>query len=133
MSPDDRFAITQEGMVALNTDKLDAIFIRQKQLSALYKSRGHGGDREGIYGMEEVRLLALALMVETGEMLQKLNWKPWKKTKKFVDRLAVLEELADMMHFYVEMCVVLGFSAGDISAAYHAKSDVNEKRVAEGY
>lgn len=123
-------------------DMLVEVFERQVQLRKRYLQHY---DRHAVQNKQdqpgfgrpvdtgEVRLLALALVVEMGELMQKLNWKPWKRTSMIVSQAEVKDELADVMHFYVELCVVLGFSAGDMYRAYMDKADVNENRQQGGY
>lgn len=62
---------------------------------------------------------ALALMVEAGELVQTLPWKPWKKGD--VNKAKTLDELADVLIFAGDMSLCLGFTAEDIEAAIHTK------------
>lgn len=64
---------------------------------------------------------ALALMVEAGELVQTLPWKPWKKGD--VENARTLDELADVLIFAGDLCLCLGFTAEDIEKAVLAKTN----------
>ena len=88
---------------------------------------------------ENIRTFFLALFVEVGECLNRLNWKPWKKPTT-LDREAILDEAADMTAFWLQTCVILSDAVGatpqDILDAYLRKSAVNVARFTgkvEGY
>ena len=76
----------------------------------------------------------LALVVEVSELLQELNWKPWKGPKA-VDREAVAMELADVLAFVGNLIIVVqaqtGLNMMEIVEAYRLKTNENVKR-AEG-
>lgn len=105
-------------------DSLEQMFVFQKGLMK----------RLGVfYSADTVRTLFTAITVEMAEVIQELNWKPWKKTQKKVASGKVLEELVDVLFFYLELCIVLGFSHRDIFEAYKRKLEVNNKRIDTGY
>lgn len=110
-------------------DMLEEIWQRQRELHDMYRKERYPA---GIDSMDEIRLLTLAAMVELGEALQLTPWKPWKKPE-LVDFPKLKEELADVMHFYVELCIIIGFDAGDMYQAYMSKAKVNEQRTMGDY
>lgn len=52
----------------------------------------------------------IALIDEVGELTHELkgNWCWWKKTQKPVDQAKVLEELTDVWHFALSICIDYG-------------------------
>lgn len=87
---------------------------------------------------DQLRTYFLAMMVETGELLQELNWKPWKKDKT-IDKARVVDEFADILAFLGILITYLnrlGMSTDDLAAAYVSKTRVNINRFlgkVEGY
>lgn len=69
---------------------------------------------------------ALALMVEAGELVQTLPWKPWKKGD--INKAKTLDELADVLIFAGDLSLCLGFTAEDIEDAIEAKINRVVKR-----
>lgn len=79
---------------------------------------------------DAIRTYALAMMVETAEFVQTLNWKPWKD-KQVIDRYKVVDEFADILAFmgilvyYMEL---LGISQKQLADGYTKKSIENIER-----
>lgn len=105
------------------TDKLDEIFDMQKQLDDyIAQKRGLNFSKE-----EWVQKRSLALIVELGEALTEANYKWWKKADG--DRSQRLkEELADVLHFFVGMCIDAGLTADELYRIYTDKNSENVKR-----
>ena len=80
-----------------------------------------------------VRMLHTALCREASEYLDLFNWKPWKLKKKEFDKASALDEIADIVHFVLELAIEGGISADEIVEAYFAKSQVNTIRRQSGY
>ena len=54
--------------------------------------------------VEDLRLQSLALIVEVGELLQEVNWKPWKYNKEpFIVGDKAKEEWVDVLLFVLNM------------------------------
>jgi dimeric dUTPase (all-alpha-NTP-PPase superfamily) len=111
--------------VDLNTsgDRLGAVFARQRELMDLYQNKDRGIN---------LSLTVLALIVELGEVLQKTNWKPWKRAGE-VSNEALREEISDAFHFFVQMCIMCGMNSDDLYASYFQKVKVNVQRQQEDY
>ena len=69
----------------------------------------------------------LATMDELTELLNELNYKWWKNPKP-LDASAISEELVDVLHFFVSMCLRSGMSADDLYLGYVAKNQENFDR-----
>lgn len=70
---------------------------------------------------------------ELNEARNHLKAKPWKRTFKEPDAAAFNEELADAVHFFVELLIVAGWNAEDVFRHYFAKAIENSKRRASDY
>jgi dimeric dUTPase (all-alpha-NTP-PPase superfamily) len=120
-------------MMTDNVDKLEHIFTLQAAFDEkLARQRQLEGDLETWIQRE-----VLAIISELGELLAEVNFKWWKNPRP-VDTDAVKEELVDILHFFVSMCLKAGFSAEDIYQAYLEKNQENFRRQAglsakEGY
>ncbi len=105
-------------------DKLDRIFQMQKSLDDdIARRRG----LDGISFEEWMQKDVLAVMAELGELLDEVNFK-WWKNKKEIDPPKVKEELVDVLHFFVSMCIRAGFTADELYEVYAAKNQENFDR-----
>ncbi len=102
-------------------DKLDFIFNLQKNLNQeIIEKRKLPPQQDESW----ISKYALALYVEMGEMLNETNYKWWKNPTD-IDRDAIKEELVDVLHFYVSMCLALGMDAQELFALYEEKNKEN--------
>lgn len=70
-----------------------------------------------------------ALQHELCELEDEFPWKPWKNQPDAEDtRAARLEEMADILHFFVQLALDQGFDADEVYAAYKAKNRKNRER-----
>jgi len=90
-----------------------------------------GAPLTAVIGEKDVlRTYVLALMVELGEFVQTLNWKPWRDVPD-KSRDKTLDEFADILAFIGVLLTILkarGISTLDITEAYIAKERVNISR-----
>lgn len=104
-------------------DRLEHIFQLQAMFDEdLAKRRGLDYDLS-TWVQKEV----LAIISELGELLDEVNFK-WWKTPKPVDKGALCEEMVDILHFFVSICLKAGFTAEDIYQAYLSKNEENFRR-----
>lgn len=66
---------------------------------------------------------------ETGEFFGNLT-KPWKKTGT-LDLDHIKEETIDILHFLLQLFIILKMDANEIEALYERKNGINFKRVSE--
>lgn len=106
-------------------DKLDEVFwLQQKFDERLARERGLNYDDTA----EWVQRGALAIVAELGEMLDATgSWKWWKNPKP-IDRENLKEELVDILHFFVSLCLKAGITADELFTAYAAKNVENHAR-----
>ncbi|HIT68562.1 MAG TPA: dUTP diphosphatase [Candidatus Aphodomonas merdavium] len=108
----------------LTGDKLDRIFTMQQALNDdIIARRG----LQGISDEEWIQKHMLAMLSEMAEVLDEVNFK-WWKNKKPIDRDALCEELVDVLHFYVSMCLRAGMDGEALYRRYCAKNEENFRR-----
>lgn len=90
---------------------------------------------EEIISRENINFLILQILSlydETSEALQCLPWKPWKKKQTFLLE-PFWEELMDIFHFVVNMCIFTGMSSEMIFTKFMEKNRINWERQKHGY
>lgn len=115
-------------------DKLDTIFKMQKALNDDIIARR---ELQSVSNEEWIQKQVLAMLSELSELLDEVNFKWWKNPKQ-VDPDAVSEELTDILHFFVSMCLSAGMDAQMLFDRYIKKNEENFKRqkgisVKKGY
>ena len=76
----------------------------------------------------------LAAMVElSGEVPREFHWKYWSHTEPFVNRVTLLYELVDVLHFIANMLIAIGVDDEELEIAYKAKQKINRQRQADKY
>ncbi len=105
-------------------DKLETIFAMQQALNDdIVRLRG----LDGITDEEWIRKNVLAMVSELGELLDEVNFKWWKNEKP-INEAAVKEELVDILHFFVSMCLRAGMDADELFRIYRDKNKENFDR-----
>lgn len=105
-------------------DKLEQIFFMQQSFNQTLRDQRQLHD----IGMEEwIQRETLAMVSELSELLDEVNFK-WWKNKKPVSETRVKEELVDILHFFVSMCLDAGMDAGELHRMYLEKNKVNFDR-----
>ena len=69
----------------------------------------------------------LAILSELAELIDEVNFKWWKNEKP-VDKDKVKDELVDILHFFVSMCLKTGMDAGELHKRYLNKNSENFAR-----
>ena len=72
----------------------------------------------------------LGIIEETLEYLNSIGRKPWRPTPLPPEKQ--LEELVDILHFYLELILISPFDWNDIVIEYTRKHAINLKRYADG-
>ena len=104
-------------------DKLDKIFELQEKFDTdLINRRNIPEIPWNVWIQKEV----LAIVSELGELLDEVSFKWWKE--ETVNPEAVKEELVDILHFFVSMCIKAGMSSEDLYQAYIKKNRENFAR-----
>jgi dimeric dUTPase (all-alpha-NTP-PPase superfamily) len=106
-----------------HADKLDGIFSMQARLDGfIAEARALEFSKE-----EWLQKKSLALISEVAELLNEVNFKWWKNPKELNDA-NIKEELADILHFFISMCLSAGLTSGELFDIYIKKNDENRKR-----
>ena len=105
-------------------DRLEKMLEIQRTLNQTIKDKRNLHD---ITPMEWMQKYTLAMLSEMGEMLDEVNFKWWKNPKE-VDFPALKEELVDILHFFLSMCLASGMDAEEIYQIYLRKNEENVRR-----
>lgn len=79
-----------------------------------------------------VQAMSTALLVELGEVLQEISWKPWASGQWF-HRQAYLVELIDVLHFWCNLVLVATDDPQVVLDIYMRKAEINALRQKGGY
>ena len=105
-------------------DKLDRIFELQKGFQdKLKRERG----LEDVPMTEWLQKQTLAMISELAELLEEVNFKWWKNPHELSEH-NIHEELSDILHFFISMCIESGMSADDLFNVYAGKNAENFRR-----
>ena len=104
-------------------DRLEQIFAMQKALNDDIERR------RGLHFTQEewIEKTILATLAELAEVLEESNYKWWKNDKP-IDEAALKEELVDVLHFFISMCIRSGMDADELFSVYCAKNKENFDR-----
>ena len=103
---------------------LETIFQMQNELDEdIKKKRG----LDNITSEEWIQKKVLAMLSELAELLDEVNFKWWKNPKE-INSANLKEELVDVLHFFVSMCLSAGMSAEELFEIYISKNEENFKR-----
>ena len=105
-------------------DKLEHIFALQKAFDDDVIENRH---LQNISKEEWIQRITLAMMSELSELCDAVNFKWWKNPKA-IDEDAVREEMVDILHFFISMCLKTGMDAEDLHNRYMAKNAENFAR-----
>ena len=104
-------------------DKLEQIFVMQKALNDDIQER-----RNLHFTQEEwIQKTILATISELAEVLEESNFKWWKNHKP-INEPALKEELVDVLHFFVSLCLRSGMDADELFERYCEKNKENFDR-----
>ena len=105
-------------------DKLENIFKFQQMFdSELAERRGLQDIPMEVWIQKET----LAMLSELAELIDEVNFKWWKNDKPVqVDK--VKDELVDLLHFFVSMCLKTGMDANELHQRYLDKNKENFAR-----
>jgi dimeric dUTPase (all-alpha-NTP-PPase superfamily) len=105
-------------------DKLDKIFELQRELDDFIT------ERRGLASIsyeEWMQKDVLAITSELGELLNEVNFKWWKNPKE-LDAGSIKEELVDIFHFFISMCIRTGMGPEELFSVYNNKNEENFNR-----
>ena len=95
----------------------------------------YGNDLDAIEGQELRTYLTWnhsAAVIELGEMLEEVRWKPWAAWSEgdavIPDKSAFTSEAVDVLHFIANSLAAAGVTDEELDAAYQKKMTVNRER-----
>jgi len=50
-----------------------------------------------------------------------------------LDRASLVEEMADCLHYFLELCMLIGITPDELCESFLAKGEKNKKRIRDGY
>ncbi|WP_085829043.1 dUTPase [Clostridium massiliodielmoense] len=101
----------------------------QKKLDAAIVEKHYGKIEQKEFLNERL----LALNVEVGELANATRCFKYWSTKGPESKERILDEYADVMHFWLSVGHTLGFTAEEIEKAYLKKHKENYRRQEQGY
>lgn len=104
-------------------DKLDVLFRMQAGLDGYIREKRGLDFTKG----EWVCKKAQALMVELAEVVEEAHYKWWKNATEINDA-ALKEEIVDVLHFFLGMCIDSGMTADELFDIYLKKNKENYDR-----
>ena len=105
-------------------DRLEHIFALQKAFNDELIERRHLQD---IPDDRWIQMQTLAMLSELAELIDEVNFKWWKNPKP-INPDNVKEELVDILHFFVSMCLRAGMDPQELYQRYLAKNQENFDR-----
>lgn len=105
-------------------DKLEKIFEYQQAFDEqIVATRG----LQDISMQEWIQKETLAMLSELAELLDEVNFKWWKNPKE-INEDNIKNELVDILHFFVSMCLKTGMDAKELFDRYILKNKENFDR-----
>lgn len=124
-------------------DMLQTIFDYQRKLAEKYTPIER---KKGLYvpeidqvdlnfckDQEFLKGQAYRIVSEIVEATECLKNKPWKQSEVLTDIDHFKEEIADVLHFFVEFCIFCGIRAEELFSLYFKKKEVNKWRIGSNY
>lgn len=74
-----------------------------------------------------------AAVIELGEMMEEMGWKPWVQPRGWINREAAIKEAVDVLHFLGNLLTHAQCTGKELTDAYRAKQLKNLQRQIEGY
>ncbi len=105
------------------SDRLEQIFHWQKAFNDQIRHDRQLEADAGAWIQKE----AMALVVELGEVLEEARYKWWKNPAP-IEPAKLHEELVDVLHFFISMCLDAGLDAEQLYQGYLKKNQENFRR-----
>ena len=106
-----------------NKDKLDKIFDLQAALDLEIQTKRNLNFSKSEWIQKEI----LAIISGLSEVLDEVNFKWWKKDEE-IDDEKLHEEIIDVLHFFISMCLRAGLDSETLFRLYEKKNSENLKR-----
>lgn len=122
-----------KGIFEAQDGLLDTYHAIEKERGAIVVDRDQFGDIDHRKVQWRIKDLKQRCDEELDEAMNCLKNKPWKQSEVPTDKIHFYEEIADALHFFVELCITAGMDAEDLALLYHKKHAVNVFRQESKY
>lgn len=123
---DSAYVNVQSG-VSSDSSIIDELLTLQTSLEQAWGRLPDLTDAEAV--SEYIRQTVLCATDELHELLHEVHWKPWKEGHGIRDVEAYREELADVVHFVLDLYLVAGLTGDDLVNDYFSKHHENVRRL----
>lgn len=106
---------------------LDFMLSLQRKIEESWGRLVDPSDEEAVSAY--IRDVVLCATDELHEVLGEVNWKPWKNNRGIKDMANYREEMADVLHFILDLYLAAGLTGRDIVLDYMAKHYENLLRT----
>lgn len=107
-------------------DKLEIMFDMQKKLQ---KQLGYNFIA---FDNNYFNLMFIGCITELSEVIENTMWKPWKLSSRN-NIIKTQEELIDVFHFLINMCIACNLSPEELFEKFIKKNNENMERNKHGY
>lgn len=115
--------------VAKGAEGLNLMLEKQREVERAWGRLPNVEDGSAV--SQYIREVVLCATDELHEVLAEVHWKPWKDSVGIKNIHAYREELADVLHFVLDLYLAAGLTGEDIINDYMAKHDVNITRTTD--
>lgn len=123
---DSAYVNVQSG-VSSGSSIIDELFTLQTSLEQAWRRLPDPDDNAAVSSY--IRQTVLCATDELHELLHEVHWKPWKEGHGIRDVEAYREELADVLHFILDLYLAAGLTGDDLVNDYVSKHKENMRRV----
>lgn len=123
---DSAYVNVQSG-VSSDSSIIDELLTLQTSLEQAWGRLPDLADAEAV--SEYIRQTVLCATDELHELLHEVHWKPWKEGHGIRDVEAYREELADVVHFVLDLYLAAGLTGDDLVNDYFSKHHENVRRL----
>lgn len=123
---DSAYVNVQSG-VSSDSSIIDELLTLQTSLEQAWGRLPDLTDAEAV--SEYIRQTVLCATDELHELLHEVHWKPWKEGHGIRDVEAYREELADVVHFVLDLYLAAGLTGDDLVNDYLSKHHENVRRL----
>lgn len=123
---DSAYVNVQSGVYS-DSSIIDELLTLQTSLEQAWGRLPDLTDAEAV--SEYIRQTVLCATDELHELLHEVHWKPWKEGHGIRDVEAYREELADVVHFVLDLYLAAGLTGDDLVNDYFSKHHENVRRL----
>lgn len=120
------------GLANQHLDTWVGLFNAQRKIQVLAYGKDPADITDPAERIQFIKDMHTALTMEMGEMLDETGWKPWA-TSNHVNEEAGQGELADVLLFFINLCLAFNASPEVIAAKTFEKMQRNLDRQLAGY